>query len=169
MPPSLIDHYLYGTAERVSVLARVESGRTAIAKSGNEYTQVELADATADSVTLTAEYGDIWHLMHDLRAMGETNALAARPRHPTRRKVFETCPRIELPAKPGEAYLLHRHCLHGVAPWPDKATAGPDGRPISYRLDSKALGRELNEDETLASAEVPADDRLMITADITAG
>ncbi|NOD62905.1 MULTISPECIES: hypothetical protein [unclassified Ruegeria] len=49
-----------------------------------------------------------------------------------RREVFETCPRIELPAKPGEAYLLHRHCLHGVAPWADAATAGPDGRMIAY-------------------------------------
>jgi hypothetical protein len=48
-------------------------------------------------------------------------------------------------------------------------TLGPDGRPMSYRVDSKALGRELREDETLAQAGVPADDRLMLTADITAG
>jgi hypothetical protein len=48
-------------------------------------------------------------------------------------------------------------------------TTGPDGRPISYRLDSKALGRELQESETLGEAGVPQDDRLMITADITAG
>lgn len=48
-------------------------------------------------------------------------------------------------------------------------TVGPDGRPVSYRLDSKALGRELQENETLAAAAVPDDDRLMITADITAG
>ena len=48
-------------------------------------------------------------------------------------------------------------------------TTGPDGRPVSYRLDSKALGRELKDDETLASAGVPDEDRLMITADITAG
>jgi len=48
-------------------------------------------------------------------------------------------------------------------------TVGPDGRPVSYRLDSKALGRERQDDETLSSARVPADDRLMITADITAG
>ncbi len=48
-------------------------------------------------------------------------------------------------------------------------TTGPDGRPISYRLDSKALGRELQEEETLSSAKVPQDDRLIITADITAG
>jgi ubiquitin-protein ligase len=48
-------------------------------------------------------------------------------------------------------------------------TVGPDGRPMSYRIDSKALGRELKEDETLASAGVPNDDRLMLTTDITAG
>jgi ubiquitin-protein ligase len=48
-------------------------------------------------------------------------------------------------------------------------TVGPDGRPMYYRLDSKALGRELREDETLAAAGVPQDDRLMLTADITAG
>ena len=46
---------------------------------------------------------------------------------------------------------------------------GPDGRPMSYRLDSKALGRELKEEETLSQAGVPKDDRLMMTADVTAG
>ena len=48
-------------------------------------------------------------------------------------------------------------------------TTGPDGRPIGYRLDSKALGRQLQEEETLADAQVPENDRLVITADITAG
>lgn len=48
-------------------------------------------------------------------------------------------------------------------------TVGPDGRPMGYRIDSKALGRELREDETLASASVPGGDRLILTADITAG
>jgi hypothetical protein len=48
-------------------------------------------------------------------------------------------------------------------------TTGPDGRPTSYRLDSKALGRELKEEETLATAGVPQNDRLMVTADVTAG
>ncbi len=36
-------------------------------------------------------------------------------------------------------------------------------------MDSKALGRELREDETLASAKIPSGDRLILTADITAG
>ena len=49
-----------------------------------------------------------------------------------RREVFESCRRIELPANPGEAYVLHRHCLHGVAPWGADATASPDGRMIAY-------------------------------------
>ncbi|MEI6289424.1 MAG: EsaB/YukD family protein [Chloroflexota bacterium] len=46
---------------------------------------------------------------------------------------------------------------------------GPDGRPVLYRLDSKALGRELKETETLTDAGVPEGDRLMMTADVTAG
>jgi len=48
-------------------------------------------------------------------------------------------------------------------------TIGPDGRPMAYRMDSKALGRELKETETLAEASIPDNDRLMLTADITAG
>lgn len=48
-------------------------------------------------------------------------------------------------------------------------TVGPDGRPMGYRLDSKALGRELKENETLSTAGIPENDRLMLTADITAG
>ena len=51
----------------------------------------------------------------------------------------------------------------------DLPTTGPDGRPMNYRVDSKALGRELKEEETLAAAGVPDQDRLMLTADITAG
>jgi hypothetical protein len=48
-------------------------------------------------------------------------------------------------------------------------TVGPDGRPMSYRIDSKALGRELKEEETLSQAGVPEQDRLMLTTDVTAG
>ncbi|MGL4239355.1 MAG: hypothetical protein ACRCSW_25075 [Tabrizicola sp.] len=49
-----------------------------------------------------------------------------------RREVFATCRRIELPAKPGEATLLHRLTLHGVAPWRPHDTAPPEGRMIAY-------------------------------------
>jgi len=49
-----------------------------------------------------------------------------------RREVFAACRRIALPAGPGEAVLLHRHLLHGVAPWGEHATAPPEGRMIAY-------------------------------------
>lgn len=50
----------------------------------------------------------------------------------TRRRVFETCPRVTVPARPGEAYLVHRMALHGVAPWGTGATAPAEGRMIAY-------------------------------------
>lgn len=49
-----------------------------------------------------------------------------------RRQVFATCTRRTLPARPGEAILLHRHLLHGVAPWQDGASAPSEGRMIAY-------------------------------------
>lgn len=42
----------------------------------------------ADSLTQTVRYRDIYHLMADLRAMGEANALHQRLRRPTRRALF---------------------------------------------------------------------------------
>ena len=47
-----------------------------------------LALPVADSWPLRVEYQSALHLMRDLRAMGEGNALAARLRHPTRRSVL---------------------------------------------------------------------------------
>lgn len=35
----------------------------------------------------------------------------------TRRLVFETCRRVVVHAKPGEAYVAHRFSVHGVSPW----------------------------------------------------
>ncbi len=51
----------------------------------------------------------------------------------------------------------------------DIPTTGPDGRPVGYRLDSKGLGRRLNDTETLSSAAIPEEDRLVLTPDVTAG
>ena len=42
----------------------------------------------ADLVSQRASYRDLFHLAHDLRAMGEGNAMAARHRRPTPRDVF---------------------------------------------------------------------------------
>ncbi|MDQ1900756.1 SAM-dependent methyltransferase [Paracoccus sp. WLY502] len=47
-----------------------------------------LALPVADLVTQRASYRDLIHLAHDLRAMGEGNAMAGRLRRPTGRAVF---------------------------------------------------------------------------------
>ncbi len=62
-----------------------------------------------------------------------------------------------------------RELLPELASTLELPTTGPDGRPMNYRMDSKALGRELREDETLEAAGVPQNDRLMLTADVTVG
>jgi hypothetical protein len=49
-----------------------------------------------------------------------------------RRTAFATCRRVELPVKPGEATLLHRLALHGVAAWKPEDKAPPEGRMIAY-------------------------------------
>lgn len=50
----------------------------------------------------------------------------------TRAHIFQTCKRIELHAKPGEAYIAHRFALHGMAAWPEDANGPEDGRIIAY-------------------------------------
>ena len=52
--------------------------------------------------------------------------------HEARRQAFAECRRVELHARPGEAFLAHRLVLHGMAPWRDDAVAGDDGRMICY-------------------------------------
>ncbi|WP_370212573.1 hypothetical protein [Roseovarius sp.] len=49
-----------------------------------------------------------------------------------RREVFDRCTRVELPASPGMATLVHRLALHGVAPWAEGAEAEETGRMIAY-------------------------------------
>ena len=50
----------------------------------------------------------------------------------TRREIFKHCRRIEIFAQPGEAYIIHRLALHGVAPWGENAWCSDDGRMICY-------------------------------------
>lgn len=46
--------------------------------------------------------------------------------HEARQQCFATCRRTIVHARPGSAYIIHRHALHGVAPW-----ALPSGREQS--------------------------------------
>ncbi|MEM7522277.1 MAG: hypothetical protein AAF360_00640 [Pseudomonadota bacterium] len=52
------------------------------------------------------------------------------PYQAARRRCFETLERVEIAAAQGEAYLVHRHALHGVAPW--RAGGGEGRRAIAY-------------------------------------
>jgi hypothetical protein len=86
----------------------------------------------------------LWEGSHHLMRAAFANALRALPpetwpsvdltecyQH-ARREVFTSCPRIVLDLRPGEALLMHRHLVHGVTPWTEGASAGPDGRIIAY-------------------------------------
>jgi hypothetical protein len=96
-----------------------------------------LNDTTAAPLT-------VWEGSHDILRAALLKALEPHPPvtwgeiditdayQTARREVFATCRRIELPASPGEATLLHRLTLHGVAPWKPEDTAPPEGRMIAY-------------------------------------
>lgn len=98
-----------------------------------------LAEVSADAAPLV-----VWEGSHRIIGAALARMLAGHPPHrlheidltdtyqAARRKVFDICRRIALPARPGEACLLHRHCLHGIAPWGAAASAGRDGRMIAY-------------------------------------
>jgi hypothetical protein len=49
-----------------------------------------------------------------------------------RRAVFDTCEAVEVPLRVGQAVLVDRFALHGVAPWRSGDTAPPEGRMIAY-------------------------------------
>lgn len=49
-----------------------------------------------------------------------------------RAEVFRACRRVELPGRPGEAVVLDRHLIHGVAPWAGGAQADAPGRMVAY-------------------------------------
>ena len=86
----------------------------------------------------------VWEGSHAIIAKALSEALAPYPPviwdqidvteayQAARRQVFATCPRVALPIGPGEATLLHRHLIHGVAPWQPGAKAPPEGRIIAY-------------------------------------
>lgn len=62
--------------------------------------RVGLALPVADQISQNVSYRDLFHLARDLRGMGETNALAARLRHPTRREVLLRAARIYAESHP---------------------------------------------------------------------
>lgn len=86
----------------------------------------------------------VWEGSHEILRAALRRALAPHPPETwgdvdvtdiyaeARREVFAACPRVEIPCQPGEALVLHRLLLHGVAPWAPGATCPPEGRIIAY-------------------------------------
>ncbi len=71
-----------GLSPRVSPMADLRDLGGLLQRAG-------FAMPVADSLVLNVTYPDLGALMHDLRAMGETNAQSARLRRPTRRAVMD--------------------------------------------------------------------------------
>ena len=80
-------HVSGGVSPRVAPMAEIKDLGSVLQRAG-------LNLPVADSVDLTVEYRDMYHLMRDLRAMGETNAMTQRLRQATARPVFEYANRL---------------------------------------------------------------------------
>lgn len=93
----------------------------------------------ADAVALHASYRDLPHLAHDLRAMGEGNALAARSRRVSR-ALFAEAGRIyhdNYPADGGRiAATFELMFLTGWSPHPDQQKPLRPGSAISRLADA---------------------------------
>lgn len=86
----------------------------------------------------------VWEGSHEVMRARIAVALAGHPARDwgdldlskaytaARAEVFATCPRVKVPIVPGEASLLHRLTIHGVAPRRSGAEAAPEGRIIAY-------------------------------------
>lgn len=86
----------------------------------------------------------VWEGSHELMREALTRAYCGiapavwdthditEPYQATRKRCFDTLKRVELRAKVGEAYLIHRLALHGVAPWGESREPGEGRRAIAY-------------------------------------
>lgn len=71
-----------GLSPRISPMADIRDLGSLLQRAG-------FALPVADSDTLAVEYRDVWHLMRDLRHMGEANALLERRKAFTSRSLFD--------------------------------------------------------------------------------
>ena len=85
-----------GLSPRVAPMGEVRDLGALLQRAG-------LALPVADAVKLNVEYKSMWHLMRDVRAMGEANALVARQRTPTRRSVLTKAAEIYARSFPNNA------------------------------------------------------------------
>ena len=70
--------------------------------------------------------------------------------HAARRRCFDQITPVPVHMSPGDAVLLHRHLLHGVAPWTPEAMAPPEGRMVAYFRPQFTAGAWIAEDPITA-------------------
>lgn len=123
-------------AAHVDGLRRVEGRRRRLGELQGYILGVPLGDAPADAAPLV-----VWEGSHEVMRRALRDRLGKMPPErwadedltetyiAARRECFANCRRVSVRARPGEAYLVHRLALHGVAPW----RAEPTGeRMIAY-------------------------------------
>ena len=125
-------------AAHVDGLRRVEPGRRRrLGETHAFILGIPLNETLPDAAPFTVYEGSHEIMRRALRARLEGTDPARWPEedvtetyHAARREAFDTCPRVPLHGRPGEAYLAHRLVLHGVASWGDSAETRP--RAIVY-------------------------------------
>ena len=105
-----------------------------------------LALPVADAETFTVSYATPFHLMRDLRAMGETSALAARLRRPTRRTVLTEAARLYAERFAGaDGRIVATFEVVTLTGW---APADSQPRPLRRGSATLRLAEALGVDET---------------------
>lgn len=128
-----------GLSPRVAPMAELRDMGGLLQRAG-------LALPVADTLKIPVTYRDIWHLMHDLRAMGEANALAARHRVPTARALFTRANTLYSDAFPADTGGINATFeLLFLAGWaPDESQQ----KPLRPGSAVQRLAAALDTDET---------------------
>ncbi|MEL7165773.1 MAG: methyltransferase domain-containing protein [Pseudomonadota bacterium] len=127
-----------GLSPRVAPMAELRDLGALLQRAG-------LALPVADALPLTLEYRDMWHLMRDLRAMGEGNALASRLRHPSRRAIFDMAAGIYADAFPSNTGIRATFEIVTLTGWAPDSSQPQPLRPGSAQA---RLADALGVDET---------------------
>ncbi|MEM8825095.1 MAG: SAM-dependent methyltransferase [Pseudomonadota bacterium] len=131
-----------GLSPRIAPMGEVRDMGALLQRAG-------LALPVADVSTLKVRYRDLAHLVGDLRAMGETNALAARHKTTPPRGLFQRAARIYYDAFPDGEGLAATFQLVYLTGWSPSDTQQKPLRPGSAQARlADALGvRERGPDE----------------------
>ena len=127
-----------GLSPRVLPMAEIRDLGALLQRAG-------LALPVADAIPREVIYRDLPHLMHDLRAMGEANALHDRLRRPTSRALFAKAAALYPPRADGRiAATFEIICLTGWAPHDSQQKPLRPGSAAQSLADALAAARTGN-------------------------